>query len=457
MTGDKSYLVFPRDFLWGVATSSYQIEGSASSDGKGLSIWDTFCREDGRISDGSTGDAACDHYARMPEDVSLMASMGIKAYRFSVSWPRVVPSGRGQVNTKGLDFYDRLVDELLAHGITPMVTLFHWDLPLALQDEGGWPQRSTAEHFARYAEAVGEQLSDRVRFWITHNEPFVAAMAGHYTGEHAPGIQDARAALSAAHHLLLSHGLAVQALRAAARRPVEIGITLNLNPVHPASDSENDRLAAARADAILNRMFLDPVLRARYPEDAVELFGPLFPRPQEGDLRTVAAPLDFLGVNYYSRSVVRFDPSIPLTTLETVQPPGREYSQMWEIYPEGLFELLTRIWAEYHPPSVILTENGIPVADGPDLDGEVRDYRRVRYYRDHLIQLHRALNAGVPVRGYFAWTFMDNFEWAHGYSKRFGLVYVDFKTLKRTIKESGRWYAQVIRQGGLDVGVHVLP
>jgi len=457
MKENSNFLEFPRDFLWGAATSSYQIEGSASAEGKGASIWDTFCREAGRISDGSSGDIACDHYVRMDEDVALMASIGLKAYRFSVSWPRVIPEGSGAVNAGGLSFYDRLVDKLLAHDITPVVTLFHWDLPQALQDEGGWPHRRTAEHFARYAEAVGDRLSDRVRFWIPHNEPFVTAMAGHYTGEHAPGIQDPAAALSAAHHLLLSHGLAVQALRASARRPLQIGITLNLNPLHPASDSDEDRLAAVRADGILNRMFLDPLFRSEYPGDVMQLFGPLFPRAQEGDLQIMGVPLDFLGVNYYSRSVIRYCPDVPLTGVETIHPAGREYSEMWEIYPEGLFELLTRIWRDYHPNSILVTENGIPVCDGPDFDGKVRDYRRIRYHRDHLVQTHRALKAGIPVRGYLAWSLLDNFEWAHGFSKRFGLVYVDFKTMKRTVKESGRWYGEVVRKGGLDAAQPILP
>ncbi len=445
-----AFLRFPDNFIWGIATSAYQIEGAWNEDRKGLSIWDTFCRTPGKIHEGANGDVAADHYHRWAEDVRLMADLGPKAYRFSTAWPRILPEGAGAVNPAGLDFYDRLVDALLAHGITPYVTLYHWDLPQALQDRGGWANRDTTQHFAEYARVVCERLGDRVTHWITHNEPAVAAVAGYFTGEHAPGLQDPFATLKAAHHLLLSHGLAVEALRASARRPLRIGITLNLYPVHPASDSEADRQAAARFDGNLNRMFLDPILRGRYPDDMLALLGPLFPQITAGDLTHIATPLDFLGVNYYSRAVVRHDPNFPIVEASEIHPEGNEYSGMWEIYPPGMYELLTRIWNEYKPSlDILVTENGICVPDGLDFDGRVRDDRRVRYLRDHIAQVHRAIADGVPVQGYFVWTLMDNFEWAHGYGMRFGLAYVDFKTLARTIKDSGRWYAQVIRENGV--------
>ena len=447
---EPTFLRFPDNFIWGTATSAYQIEGAWNEDGRGISIWDTLCHTPGKIHGGETGDVAADHYHRWAEDVRLMADLGLKTYRFSIAWPRIFPAGTGAVNPAGLDFYDRLVDALLANGITPYVTLYHWDLPQALQDRGGWANRDTALHFAEYARVVAERLSDRATDWITHNEPFVAAMAGHFTGEHAPGLQDPLAALKATHHLLLSHGLAVETLRASARRPLKIGITLNLNPVHPASDSEADRQAAVRFDGILNRLFLDPVLRGRYPDDMLALFGLLMPQITADDLARIATPLDFLGVNYYSRTIVRHDPNVPIVEVLQIHPAGNEYSGMWEIYPPGMYELLTRIWNEYRPPmDILVTENGICVPDGVDFDGRVRDERRIRYLHKHIAQVHRAMADGVPVRGYFVWSLTDNFEWAHGYGKRFGLAYVDFITLARTIKDSGRWYAQVIRENGV--------
>jgi len=452
MTED-SFARFPQGFLWGAATSAYQIEGAVHEDGRGLSIWDTFSHTPGKTYQGHTGDVATDHYHRWAQDVDLMSALGLKAYRFSVSWPRVFPQGTGARNQQGIAFYERLVEALLKRGIEPVLTLFHWDLPQALQDRGGWPNRDTALHFADYAAAVAERLRDRVRYWITHNEPFVAAALGHLTGEHAPGLQDPAAALRAAHHLLLSHGLAVEALRALLPPEARVGITLNLSPVHPATDSEEDRLAAERFDGVLNRMVLDPLLHGRYPEDIVAAFGPLIDVAEPGDLEKIAAPIDFLGINYYSRSVVRRDPEGLLLEVSQIQPPGSEYSQMWEIYPAGMHELLTRIWTDYgksHPElRLLVTENGIPVADAPDLDGRVRDPRRIRYLRDHILEAHRALEEGVPLDGYFVWSLLDNFEWAYGYRMRFGLVYVDFDTQARTIKDSGRWYARVIEANGL--------
>lgn len=379
-----------------------------------------------------------------------MAQLGVNAYRFSIAWPRIQPNGNGTANPKGLDFYDRLVDALLAHGIQPFVTLFHWDLPQSLQDKGGWTSRETTDHFADYSAIVAERLGDRVENWITINEPMVAAMSGHFLGEHAPGLQDPIAALQAGHHLLLSHGKAVQALRASLPVSARIGITLNLNPVHPVSQTEADRLAAERTDTVLNQLFLNPILRGQYPEKIQQIFGPVFPLPENGDLETISTPLDFLGINYYSRAVIRSDPDFPFIQGVQVLPKGNEYSQMWEIYPPGMYEVLKRVWEDYHPPRIIVTENGVPVPDGVDFDERVRDYRRVRYLRDHLEQVHRAITDGVPVEGYFVWSLLDNFEWSFGYRMRFGLVYTDFETLGRTIKESGYWFSQVIRDNGLN-------
>lgn len=443
-------ITFPSNFIWGAASSAYQIEGAWDEDGRGLSIWDTFCHTPGKIAQNETGDIASDHYHRWREDVQVMVELGLSAYRFSIAWPRVLPQGKGSINPKGLDFYERLVDALLERNIQPYPTLFHWDLPQALQDEGGWANRETAYHFAEYARVVGERLGDRIPSWITHNEPFVAAIAGHFTGEHAPGIQDIGIALKAGHHLLLSHGLAVSALRASASRAANIGITLNLTTCQPASDSEEDRQAAWRLDGINNRMFLDPVLRGEYPQDMIELFGDLFPDITPGDLQIMAAPLDFLGVNYYTRNVMRHDPDFPLAQFSEVHRAGNEYSQMWEIYPPGIYEMLTRVWRDYKPANIYVTENGCPVPDGLDFDHRVRDYRRIRYLRDHLIQCHRALTEGVPLRGYLVWSLGDNFEWAHGYAMRFGLTYIDYNTQERIIKESGRWFTQVMRDNGFD-------
>jgi len=432
-----------------VATSAYQIEGAWNEDGKGRSIWDTFCRRPGKIHNGESGDVAADHYHRWAEDVRLMAALGLKAYRFSISWSRVLPQGEGTVNAAGLDFYDRLVDALLAVGIEPFATLFHYDLPQALQNRGGWARRETAEHFAEYARVVAERLGDRVTDWITHNEPYVTAVNGHLSGEHAPGKRNPFIVLPVAHHLLLSHGYAVEALRAACRRPVRVGIALNLNPIYPASDSEKDLRAAARFDGMLNRMFLDPLLRGRYPDDMRALFGWLFPKIRPGDMERIAAPLDFVGVNYYSRVVVRRNCLVPLIWGWPIRPPGNEYSEMWEIYPPGIYDLLARIWQDYQPAEIIVTENGICVPDRLDADGRVRDERRIRYLRDHIAQVHRAMADGVPVRGYLVWSLLDNFEWNLGYRMRFGLAHVDYRTQTRTIKDSGRWYARVIQENGL--------
>jgi beta-glucosidase len=456
----SKFLAFPKDFVWGCASSSYQVEGAWNQDGKGPSIWDTFVHASDHVVNNETGDVAVDHYHRYTEDVVLMKELGLNAYRFSVSWTRVLPAGTGTINQPGLDFYDRLVDELLNYKIEPYLCLFHWDLPQSLQDKGGWPVRDTAYCFADYARIVTERLSDRVKVWMTHNEPWVAAMAGYFAGEHAPGIKDVSAGIKALHHLLLSHGLAAEAIRASAKQPVKVGITLNLNPVHPASQSRKDRDAASRMDAILNRATLDPLLKGTSPIQEFAI-GKLLSRAliKPGDLEKIQT-IDLLGVNYYTRTVVKHDSKFPVVAGVQVHPEGNEYSGMWEIYPEGIYELLTRIWKEYlsplsvgkmsgvTTPEIMITENGIPVPDGLDFDGRVRDERRIRYLRNHIAQVHDAIEAGVPVKGYFHWSLMDNFEWAHGYGQRFGLVYVDFKTQKRTVKDSGTWFKNAIKENG---------
>jgi beta-glucosidase len=442
-------LTFPKDFIWGVATSAYQIEGAWNEDGRGLSIWDTFSHTPGRVINNENGDVAADHYHRWKEDIALMSELGVKAYRFSTAWPRILPDGTGRVNKKGLDFYDRIVDELLKRKIEPYVCLFHWDLPQILQDKGGWPNRDTSAHFAEYARVVADGLGDRVKVWFTHNEPWVAAFVGHFLGEHAPGKKDMGAAVKSLHHILLSHGLAVDAIRATVKQPVKIGITLNLNPVHPATDSKKDREAAERVDMFMNRIVLDPLLKGTSPIQESLLTKMLTARViQDGDLEKIRQ-LDILGVNYYSRAVMKHSAKVPVVNVEQVHPEGNEYSGMWEIYPEGLYGILKQVW-NYQPAcELMVTENGIPVPDGVDFDGRVRDERRIRYLQSHIAQVHRAIADGIPVKGYFHWSLLDNFEWALGYAQRFGLVYVDFETKKRIMKDSGRWFAKVIQDNGV--------
>ena len=461
-------LTFPKNFIWGVATSAYQIEGAWNEDGRGLSIWDTFSHTPGKIANNENGDIAADHYHRWKEDIALLSDMGIQAYRFSTAWPRIFPDGTGKVNKKGLDFYDRIVDELLKRKIEPYVCLFHWDLPQALQDKGGWPNRDTTAHFTDYARVVAGRLGDRVNTWFTHNEPWVAAFVGHFLGDHAPGKKDIGAAVKSLHHILLSHGLAADAIRSEVKHPVKIGVTLNLNPVHPATDSKKDREAAERVDMFMNRIVLEPLLKGTSPiqESSIAklLTGKLI---QDGDLEKIHQ-LDILGVNYYSRAVMKHDSVFPVVNVAQVHPEGNEYSGMWEIYPEGMYETLKMVWNYFlpsHPPSpptplpitgeggrveIMVTENGVPVPDGVDFDGRVRDERRIRYLRNHIAQVHRAIEDGIPVKGYFHWSLMDNFEWNLGYGQRFGLLFVDFKTQKRTIKDSGRWFAKVIQENGFE-------
>lgn len=442
------HLTFPPGFVWGAATASYQIEGAWQADGKGESIWDRFSHTPGKIEYGHTGDVACDHYHLWREDIGLMQALGLQAYRFSISWPRVLPTGRGAANAAGLDFYDQLVDGLLAAGIQPYVTLYHWDLPQALHDQGGWTNRDVAHWYADYAELVSRRLGDRVQHWITHNEPWVAAFMGELFGGHAPGNSDLRRALLVSHHLLLSHGLALQPLRANAGAAAHLGITLNFHPTYPASDRAEDEAAARRQDGFMNRWFADPLVHGRYPADILDLLDGQMAEPQADDMALISQPIDFLGVNYYTRTVCRAEAAGLLRTGMVAQ--SGEHTEMgWEVYPQGLYDLLTRLHADYAPKALYITENGAAFADTPDGDGQIRDTRREAYLREHFMQARRAIDAGVPLRGYFVWSLMDNFEWSHGYSKRFGLIYVDYATQARTIKQSGRWYSQVTRENRL--------
>lgn len=443
---------FPKDFYWGTATASYQIEGATHEDGRGESIWDRFCATPGKVLHADTGDIACDHYHRYQEDVRLMQELGFNAYRFSIAWPRILPHGRGQVNNKGLDFYDRLVDTLLAAKIEPFVTLYHWDLPQALQDEvGGWNSRETAQAFAEYTSVVSQRLGNRVKHWITLNEPWVVAFLGNERGVVAPGLQDAKLAWQVSHHLLLAHGLAVPILRAHSGPETRVGITLSLTPVEPATSSQEDQLAAQSVDGKNNRWFLDPVFRGSYPADVLNTLATqnLVPHMEPGDAEIIARPIDFLGVNYYYRTIIAHKPGKSFEDVERILPKDAEYTEMgWEVYPEGLRQLLVRLHTDYAIPEIYVTENGAAFADVVNEDGQVHDPRRVNYLREHFLKAYEALSQGVPLRGYFVWSLLDNFEWAWGYSKRFGVVYVDYPTQRRIVKDSGKWYQHVLKMNG---------
>jgi beta-glucosidase len=429
---------FPTDFVWGAATSAFQIEGAASADGRAPSIWDSFCRRGGTIVDASNGDIACDHYHRLDADLDLIRDLGLKAYRFSTSWSRVQPDGAGPWNEKGLDFYERLIDGLLARGIAPYLTLYHWDLPQALQDHGGWAERETALRFVDYAEALAQRFGDRVASIVTHNEPWVVAALGHEQGIFAPGIKSRRTAMQVSHHLLLSHGMALLAMRAAGVK-VPMGIVLNQAPIVPAADTERDRARAKLEDGLLIRWYMDALFRGRYPTDVLQHLGDDAPAVNDGDMRVIRTPLDFLGLNYYTRSVVGDPPYAP--------PPGAELTDMgWEVYPQGLTELLVRLRRDYPLPPVYITENGAAYPDGPGGDQRVHDALRADYLRRHIAAVGDAIAADVDVRGYFVWSLFDNFEWAFGYTKRFGIVHVDYATQQRTPKDSALWYRDFIAQ-----------
>jgi beta-glucosidase len=448
---------FPNDFIWGVATSAFQIEGAHDVDGRGPSIWDTYAARPGRIEDGSNAEVACDHYYRYREDIALMKFLGVGAYRFSISWPRIFPAGRGEVNAAGLDFYDRLVDALLEARLAPWVTLYHWDLPQALEDEGGWVNRSTADAFVELADVVSECLGDRVQNWITHNEPWCASVLGYAEGVQAPGRKSWREALVASHHLLLSHGRAVPVIRRNAPRS-RVGITLNASCVEPASPSEADRISARQFDGELNRWFLDPIYLGRYPSDVIAYheregrlpdgMGFVYP----GDLEEIHTDIDFLGVNYYSRSVVR-SASIPEAQNEPRTIPEPDPAGLtdmgWEVHPKGLTQTLLRLNDDYNPGSLVITENGAAYATGPGPDGLVQDTLRCDYVRRHMQACLAAIHSGVPLDGYFLWSLLDNFEWAFGFAKRFGIVWVDFDTQERIIKASGHMYRRTIQRNSL--------
>ena len=457
-SGSNGAQPFPQGFTWGAATAAYQIEGAAAADGRGPSVWDTFSRTPGKVRGGDTGDIACDAYHRYPEDVALMASLGLGAYRFSVSWPRIQPTGRGAVNQRGLDHYRALLDELAGHGIAAAATLYHWDLPQALQDEGGWAVRDTAERFAEYSGLVAEALGDRVTRWITLNEPQVVASHGYRTGEHAPGLRDADAAAAATHHLLLGHGLATQALRAVAPG-APVGITFDLHPVRVLGEQGSDLVEQGRAitDANLNCLFLEPVLHGSYPALARPSLLPPADLIAAGDMETINQPLDFLGVNYYSSVYLRAGDPADLRRGEEparsgapgvveVRPDRLERTPMgWIVDPEGLYEVLMRMSKEAPGLPLFVTENGCAAEDYINPDGAVNDVERVRYLHRHLDAAARAIKDGANLAGYFVWSLLDNFEWAWGYQKRFGIVFVDFGTQRRIPKASARFYADVVR------------
>ncbi|HET7128260.1 MAG TPA: GH1 family beta-glucosidase [Gaiellaceae bacterium] len=433
---------FPADFVWGAATASYQIEGAATEDGRGESVWDRFCATPGKVRNGDNGAVACDFYHRYPDDIALMRELGIDAFRFSIAWPRIIPGGRGPVNAKGLDFYDRLVDELLGNGITPYVTLFHWDTPQPIEDEGGWPVRGTVDAFGAYVEAVAGRLGDRVSHWITHNEPWVVAWVGHGWGHHAPGRTSEADALATAHHLLLSHGRAVQVLRELSPQS-EVGITLNLDFAYAAGGGDGDEAAASWVDGFHNRWFLDPIFNGTYPQDIVDAWRDVLPDIEDGDLETIAAPIDFLGVNNYTSPLVAADTDGSRSRI--VRRADVDRTDMgWEVVPDGLRDMLLRLARDYSPKAIYVTENGAAYPDVRSHDGSVDDPERQAYFEGYIGAAAEACASGVPLKGYFAWSLLDNFEWAWGYWKRFGLVYVDYATLERVPKGSFYWYRDLI-------------
>jgi beta-glucosidase len=442
-------VTFPEDWVWGAATAAYQIEGAVREGGRGQSIWDEFSHTGGAIVNGDTGDVACDHFHRFPEDVALMRELGLDGYRFSIAWPRIFPTGSGPANANGLDYYRRLVDELHTAGITPYATLYHWDLPQALQDRGGWANRDTARRFGDYTQTVAAALGSGVQHWFTINEPWVAAFLGHWLGKHAPGKQDFRLALQAAHTLLLAHGEGMTALRSEMDASGQAGITLNLAPCEPAGDTNADLEAAHRIDGFVNRWFLDALYRGHYPEDLVQLYGDAMPEVAPGDMELISQPTDVLGVNYYFRSVVAYDPTATPLQARSVVPAGARVTAVgWEVYPPGLYDILKRVHDDYRPSRLLVTENGAAYEDVVE-EGHVDDPEREAYLHEHLLQAHRAVDDGVPLRGYFVWSLLDNFEWASGYGKRFGVIYVDYATQQRIVKRSGRWYAGVTRENAV--------
>lgn len=436
---------YPADFLWGVATAAYQIEGAAAEGGRTPSIWDTFSRVPGAVGRGDTGDIACDHYHRWESDLDLLVELGVNSYRFSIAWPRILPNGGSTPNREGVDFYDRLVDGLLERGITPVATLYHWDLPQALQDRGGWTNRDTVGRFVEFAQLASHELGDRVPYWITANEPFCATFLGYTEGVLAPGVKDPAQGVAAVHHLLLGHGAAMQMLREDGVTG-QLGITLNLTSVHAGSDSSEDRAAARRLDLYENRMFLDPLFRGAYPADAAEYFGRAtdFGFVKDGDLELISKPMDFLGINYYERHAVVADQNDATRGWARVQPDNPTISGI-AVAPDGLREVLQRVSREYTELPLIVTETGRALFDYVDPEGRVKDYERIEFFKAHIAAATEAMDSGVKLAGFFPWSFMDSYEWAWGYGHRFGLYYTDYATQTRRPKESAKWYAEWLR------------
>ena len=435
----------PASMRLGAATAAYQIEGAATEDGKGESIWDRFAHTPGKIQDGSNGDIACDHYRRWAEDIALMKALGLDAYRFSIAWPRVIPDGRGRVNPAGLAYYDRLTDALLREGIEPFVTLYHWDLPQALQDRGGgWLNRDIVEDFSAYTDLMSRRLGDRVKRWTTFNELWNFTWNGYAFGEDAPGLHlGPKGALAASHHALLAHGAAVPIIRANAPG-ASVGIVFDVNHVSPASADAQDIAAATRFDGAQNRWYLDAVFNGRYPQDMLDLYGPLLPEIRGSDMEAIAVPLDYLGINVYRRSIMAAGSELPPLNFKRITP-GSDFTYMgWEVHPESLYDILAYVHENYRPPELIITENGSAYIDHVESDDRILDIERARYLVTHLEQAARAIEDGIPLTGYFAWTLMDNFEWAAGFDARFGLVHVDFATQRRLVKASGQIYASII-------------
>jgi beta-glucosidase len=458
MPGDAT-LRFPEGFVWAASTATVQVDGAGTEGGKGESIWDRFASNPDHIDDRSTPATTCDHYHRYRDDLALMAELGLRNYRFSISWPRIFPQGDGTANPAGLDFYDRLVDAMLEKGIRPFATLFHWDLPQKLQDRGGFASRTTIDAYLRYVEATVRRLGDRIKDWMTHNEPWVFSFCGHLYGVHAPGLTDLPTALAVAHNVLVSHGKVVPVIRAACPG-ARVGIVQNLEWIEPASDRIEDVAAATRWDGAFNRWFLDPMFGRGYPQDLAAWYGGAAPRVQPGDMEAIAAPLDFLGVNYYTRRLIAHDPTprdrTPKAFLSAKQiywpfVPRAEFDE-WEIAPEGLYRTLLRIHRTYRPACIYVTENGTSFPDQPGPDGAIHDLFRTRYVARHAAAVHQAIQDGADVRGYFLWAFMDNWEWAFGFTKRFGMIHVDYATQKRTLKDSGHWYSRTVRENGFRVG-----
>jgi len=443
---------FNKEFKWGAATASYQIEGAYDQDGRGLSIWDTFSHKKGNVLNNDTGDEACDHYNRLEEDVKLMKTIGLETYRFSIAWPRIFPEGTGEVNEKGLEFYGRLIDLLLEAGIEPSITLYHWDLPQVLQDEGGWENKKTVQAFVNYAEVIFNAFGEKVNTWITHNEPFVVAFHGNSSGDHAPGIRNHEVALRVAHNLLVSHGLVVRKFREM-KISGNIGLTLNLTSGYPVTDKKEDIEAAKLYEAYFNGWFLDPVFKGKYPESLVKIYEERYENIDylNENMEIIMEPIDFLGVNYYSRGLVKKDETSDFFGIKTIKPDASTYTAMnWEIYPDGLYDLLVNISENYTKLPLYITENGAAFNDEVEA-GEVNDQDRIDYLKGHFKAAYEAIEDGVNLQRYYVWSLMDNFEWAFGYSKRFGIIYVDYTTKERILKKSAHWYKKVIKNNGLNL------